>query len=131
MRHATPRLGAFLNSFKSFQNLLKPFSLFIIKATTIGGGKFFFYFILGVKFFRQVLFGGYWGYGVMVGLWGYGALGFLAYGGWGYGVMGLLWPPGNPLEAQPGGSPLEARPTSAPGWNLRVPGPQAQNQKTP
>ena len=28
-----------------------------------------------------------------------------------------------------GGSPLEARPTSAPGWNLRVPGPQAQNQK--
>ena len=31
-------------------------------------------------------------------------------------------------EPQPGGSPLEARPTSAPGWNLRVPGPQAQNQ---
>ena len=53
-------------------------------------------------------------------------------------------PPEDPTGGSTGGSTggftriragfevdLVPRPTSAPGWNLRVPGPQAQNQKEP
>jgi hypothetical protein len=47
--------------------------------------------------------------------------GFEQVGLWGYGVMGGFGSPRGPT--------LVPRPTSAPGWNLSVPGPQAQNQK--